>query len=89
VRRQGINFLEALQSEASPSATAAGDALTPPQLTAAVMGCAKQLMQGYDKEQGGFGGPPKFPRPAELNLMLRAAHAAKVGALSKCVTRQA
>jgi hypothetical protein len=77
IHLQGTNFLEALQSEVSPG-DATGDTLTPPQLTAAVQGCAKQLMQGYDKEQGGFGGPPKFPRPAELNLMLRAAHAAKV-----------
>ncbi len=26
----------------------------------------------YDAEYGGFGGPPKFPRPCEIQLMLRA-----------------
>jgi hypothetical protein len=45
----------------------------PKQLLAAVQGCAKSLMKGYDPKLGGFGGPPKFPRPSEINLLLRAA----------------
>lgn len=30
-----------------------------------------QLAKSYDSKLGGFGGPPKFPRPVELNVMLR------------------
>jgi uncharacterized protein YyaL (SSP411 family) len=55
---------------ASPGEAAAVD---PKQLLAAVHGCAKSLMKGYDPKLGGFGGPPKFPRPSEVNLLLRAA----------------
>eukprot|EP00882_Tetradesmus_deserticola_P010753 GHRQ01011355.1.p1 GENE.GHRQ01011355.1~~GHRQ01011355.1.p1 ORF type:complete len:233 (+),score=121.60 GHRQ01011355.1:542-1240(+) len=59
---------------ASPgTAAAAAAAVDPKQLLAAVRGCAKSLMKGYDPKLGGFGGPPKFPRPSEINLLLRAA----------------
>ncbi|KAL2634596.1 hypothetical protein R1flu_006075 [Riccia fluitans] len=37
----------------------------------AVQLCANQLTRGYDSNQGGFGGPPKFPRPVEIALMLQ------------------
>ncbi|XP_002994074.2 spermatogenesis-associated protein 20 isoform X2 [Selaginella moellendorffii] len=37
----------------------------------AVQLCASQLMKGFDAKLGGFGSAPKFPRPVELNLMLR------------------
>ncbi|KAJ7560493.1 hypothetical protein O6H91_04G132100 [Diphasiastrum complanatum] len=37
----------------------------------AVQLCANQLAKGYDSDRGGFGGPPKFPRPVEINLILR------------------
>jgi uncharacterized protein YyaL (SSP411 family) len=30
-----------------------------------------QLAKGYDKKLGGFGGPPKFPRPVELYVVMR------------------
>eukprot|EP00249_Psilotum_nudum_P022111 c28378_g1_i1 orf=179-2719(+) len=36
-----------------------------------VQQCANQLSKGFDKKLGGFGGAPKFPRPVEINLMLR------------------
>ncbi|PNW80829.1 hypothetical protein CHLRE_07g331250v5 [Chlamydomonas reinhardtii] len=39
---------------------------------AAVEGCAADLGRRYDGEWGGFGGAPKFPRPCELQLLLRA-----------------
>jgi len=32
---------------------------------------ARQLTQGYDREHGGFGPAPKFPRPAALGFLLR------------------
>ncbi|WIA34616.1 hypothetical protein OEZ86_012935 [Tetradesmus obliquus] len=72
-----MSQLEALTS--SPPASPAGQsssaaaAADPKRLLAAVQGCAKALMKGYDAKLGGFGGPPKFPRPSEINLLLRAA----------------
>ncbi len=35
----------------------------------------QQLMQTFDRVNGGFGGAPKFLHPAELDLLLRQAHA--------------
>lgn len=32
---------------------------------------AKQFKQSYDKQFGGFGGAPKFPRPVTLHFLLR------------------
>eukprot|EP00271_Cylindrocystis_brebissonii_P000193 TRINITY_DN10235_c0_g1_i1.p1 TRINITY_DN10235_c0_g1~~TRINITY_DN10235_c0_g1_i1.p1 ORF type:complete len:878 (+),score=197.93 TRINITY_DN10235_c0_g1_i1:302-2935(+) len=37
----------------------------------AVKTCAETLSEQFDSRHGGFGGPPKFPRPSELNLLLR------------------
>jgi uncharacterized protein YyaL (SSP411 family) len=56
-----------------PSSPGEAAAVDPKQRLAAVQGCAKSLMKGYDPKLGGFGGPPKFPRPSEINLLLRAA----------------
>eukprot|EP01025_Chloroclados_australasicus_P065487 TRINITY_DN8924_c0_g2_i2.p1 TRINITY_DN8924_c0_g2~~TRINITY_DN8924_c0_g2_i2.p1 ORF type:complete len:842 (-),score=87.45 TRINITY_DN8924_c0_g2_i2:130-2571(-) len=33
--------------------------------------CFKGLADSFDSKLGGFGGPPKFPRPCEINLMFR------------------
>lgn len=33
--------------------------------------CTNQLAKGYDAKLGGFGGPPKFPRPVELYAIMR------------------
>ncbi|KAG6547746.1 hypothetical protein Mapa_010559 [Marchantia paleacea] len=37
----------------------------------AVQICANQLTKGFDSKLGGFGGPPKFPRPVEIAVMLQ------------------
>ena len=44
-------------------------------LAAAVASCAGSLAKTFDRERGGFGKAPKFPRPSEINLLLRAASA--------------
>jgi uncharacterized protein YyaL (SSP411 family) len=36
---------------------------------------------------GGFGGPPKFPRPSEINLLLRAAPEQADYSCNFCVQR--
>eukprot|EP00889_Picochlorum_renovo_P006708 jgi/Picre1/33738/NNA_001217.t1 len=36
--------------------------------------CAAMLLQRYDAEHGGFGGPPKFPRPCEMQSLFMASH---------------
>lgn len=46
------------------------DALTAAQQGRAIDLCATQLASRFDARLGGFGGAPKFPRPAELNLLL-------------------
>ncbi|GJP76825.1 hypothetical protein CLOP_g7278 [Closterium sp. NIES-67] len=38
----------------------------------AVKLCTEQLASRYDHKLGGFGSAPKFPRPSELNLLMRA-----------------
>ncbi|CAI5527501.1 unnamed protein product [Closterium sp. Naga37s-1] len=38
----------------------------------AVQLCSEQLASRYDEDLGGFGSAPKFPRPSELNVLLRA-----------------
>ncbi|BBN11014.1 uncharacterized protein MPTK1_5g08350 [Marchantia polymorpha subsp. ruderalis] len=37
----------------------------------AVQLCANQLTKGFDSKLGGFGLPPKFPRPVEIAVMLQ------------------
>lgn len=32
--------------------------------------CAQMMASRYDERLGGFGSAPKFPRPAEMNLLL-------------------
>ncbi|KXZ53965.1 hypothetical protein GPECTOR_6g884 [Gonium pectorale] len=65
------------QADASPaspeSAAVSPSAGFTPSLAAAVVdACALDIARRYDAEYGGFGGAPKFPRPSEVNLMLRA-----------------
>jgi uncharacterized protein len=51
---------------------ATNDRLAGVVLTAAVLRDAGALlMQGYDAEHGGFGGPPKFPQPSQPQFLLR------------------
>ncbi len=39
-----------------------------------IISAAKSLYSSFDSRFGGFGGAPKFPRPASLSLMLRASY---------------
>ena len=69
---------------------ASAAAALPPATELAVAGrraieqCYRQLLEAFDPEHGGFGGPPKFPRAAAFNFLhrLRALHgpASEVGA---------
>lgn len=72
--------MEQLQEFTAPDSPTAGigSGVDPVSLTAAVSSCAASLAKGFDKKQGGFGPAPKFPRPSEINLMLRAASQAQV-----------
>jgi hypothetical protein len=75
---QGDTVMEQLQEFTAPDSPSAGAgaaaaSLSPQQLAAAVSSCAASLAKGFDRKQGGFGPAPKFPRPSELNLMLRTA----------------
>ena len=65
IERQNGVLLRALAREATP---AAGDgALDATPIEEAV----RTLMTSFDARHGGFGGAPKFPHPAELELFLR------------------
>jgi uncharacterized protein YyaL (SSP411 family) len=66
VRRSAAEIVEALGRRP------AGVASEPPGVTTGVRG-ALRLLQGADPEHGGFGGAPKFPTPAYLDLLLAAA----------------
>ncbi|KAI3426373.1 hypothetical protein D9Q98_008745 [Chlorella vulgaris] len=55
---------EAMAPEPSP------ESLTVVQQGKAIDLCASQLASRFDSKHGGFGPPPKFPRPSELNLLL-------------------
>lgn len=46
------------------------ESLSDEQARKAIDSCAQMLTSRYDEERGGFGSAPKFPRPAELNLLL-------------------
>jgi hypothetical protein len=46
------------------------ESLTVVQQGKAIDLCASQLASRFDSKHGGFGPPPKFPRPSELNLLL-------------------
>ncbi len=57
-------ILAMLQSSADPGATTT--------VTDSVLHAAyRQILQSYDSAYGGFGGGPKFPRPATFNFLLR------------------
>ena len=43
--------------------------------TTPLSNATQQLQQNFDRVNGGFGGAPKFLHPAELDLLLRQAHA--------------
>lgn len=61
-------------SSTSPASSQPAAPPDPKKLSAVVAGCAKALSKGFDSKLGGFGAAaPKFPRPSEINLLLRAA----------------
>ena len=54
-----------------PVAHAAGqEDLSDGQAIIAMDSCAQMMAARYDDKLGGFGSAPKFPRPAEMNLLL-------------------
>ena len=70
------NAIEALEEY-----TAAGAPKSPGPDKAAIGKAFDQLTGTFDRELGGFGAQPKFPRPVTLNLLFRVA--AREGAESK------
>jgi uncharacterized protein YyaL (SSP411 family) len=63
-----VDRLAALQSSETETG---GEAGAVPALDA-LAGVAAQFARTFDPRHGGFGGAPKFPRPSELLLLLRA-----------------
>jgi uncharacterized protein len=49
----------------------------------ALADAADQFARTFDARFGGFGGAPKFPRPSELLLLLRAWHVSRSGAVQR------
>jgi hypothetical protein len=62
---QGRQLHEAINR--APAAGGAGGELNAELLR----GCYEQFRATYDDRHGGFGGAPKFPRPAQFNFLLR------------------
>ncbi|KAK9808898.1 hypothetical protein WJX72_005964 [[Myrmecia] bisecta] len=69
LKKQGADTMEQLaeltRSQGSQEALSNAAAIK------AMARCAEQLASRHDQERGGFGSAPKFPRPAEINLLLR------------------
>ncbi len=66
VRKQGDAVFAAVQSAVDASSAASNSEVTLHEIAART---ALALQQYEDKENGGFGGAPKFPQPAWLELM--------------------
>jgi len=60
-------------SSGGATAASAASVADPQKLLAAITSCTKYLAKNFDSKLGGFGGAPKFPRPSEINHLLRAA----------------
>lgn len=69
LRQNGELVVQQLAEATTASASSVGLAAGLPQQT--VQLCSDQLAKGYDAKLGGFGGPPKFPRPVELYVIMR------------------
>lgn len=69
LRDSGNNVIQQLSDALSTSETS--QELTEGLAQQAVQLCASQLAKGFDSKHGGFGSAPKFPRPVEIQLMLR------------------
>src|SRR5262249_43397116 len=72
---QGEMVLNALRSQ---SAAVAAGATAPPRGASDWQTGVGELWSNFDREWGGFGGAPKFPRPAILQYLSRAAAASEV-----------
>ena len=74
---QAADTLEQLRAfaESGDGGDGGGDGAPPPKavLAAAPAAAARELLRRFDAARGGFGGAPKFPRPAELAALLAAA----------------
>lgn len=69
IRQSGEQVVQQLAQATAASSSSTELAQGLPQQ--AVQLCANQLAKGFDPKLGGFGGPPKFPRPVEINVMLQ------------------
>ena len=67
IERQGAELLTQMNSGISMIAAGPGDLLTPDILEKALAA----LTAMFDRTNGGFGSAPKFPQPANLDLLLR------------------
>ena len=75
ILEQGERVLEALRQQVnSPTPVGAAPARGASDVERGVSG----LWENFDREWGGFGGAPKFPRPAVLQFLARAAATADV-----------
>ena len=70
---QGNHVIEALRKQAT---TAAPEGSAPVRGAADLQRGVDSLWENFDREWGGFGGSPKFPRPAILRFLARAAASA-------------
>ncbi len=65
ISQQGTRIIEALAESAGSHSFDAD--LEPDTIEAGY----RQIARSFDEEEGGYGGPPKFPRPVTFNLMFR------------------
>ena len=65
ISEQGTKIIEALREAANSAAP--NESLD----ENIIEGAYQQIARSYDAHEGGFGGPPKFPRPVTLNFLFR------------------
>jgi len=71
VQSSADDLLAHLRAETAPSAAPEGE-LGAADAARLLRASASELLQRFDVTRGGFGGAPKFPRPAELDCLLAA-----------------
>ncbi len=78
IAEQGTRIIEALSEAAAASASGVES------VDADVIEEAyRQIARTYDAHEGGFGGPPKFPRPVTLNFLFRVYARDRQGTMGK------
>ena len=78
ISEQGTRIIEALSEAAAASASGVES------VDANVIEEAyRQIARTYDAHEGGFGGPPKFPRPVTLNFLFRVYARDRQGTMGK------